>query len=193
MEKNNMKNLILLVSVASFFLFIQAFSVSAITVTCTPCSQGSCNCNVATCSSGSGMLTIYKTSDCSGAATFAVPFTANTAVWYPDSFGAYFGKVLCDDRVTQSACNRIDVLQTTTVTTTQSSETYTESTTETSTETSTEISTAPSGGGGSDLGLWVGIIILILIIAVAVYFLFFKKKKSKGKQSYEDLYRKWSR
>jgi hypothetical protein len=115
MKKNNMKNIILLTLAASFFLLVQAFSVSAINVTCSTCNQGNCNCNVAACPSGSGMLSIYKTQDCSGPPGFNVPFTGNTAVWYPDSFGAYFGKALCDDRVSQSPCNRIDVLQTSTV------------------------------------------------------------------------------
>ncbi|MBS3055371.1 MAG: hypothetical protein J4452_02690 [Candidatus Aenigmarchaeota archaeon] len=190
MKKNNLRFTFLALFV-SFFL-IQVFSVSAITVTCLPCQLGNCNCNVNTCPSGSGFLTVYKTSDCSGVPVFKTAFTANAAIWSPDSFGAYYGRVLCDDRLTKSDCNRIDVLQTDTTSTSTSTETSTETTTETTTD--TETTTTPPPSSGSNLGLWLGIIIVIIIVVLAIFLLTRKRKsKSSSKASYEDLYKKWSR
>jgi len=193
MKKDKLRYEILLTSFISLFL-LQAFSISAVTLVCTPCQIGNCNCNVAACPSGSGLLSIYKTSDCYGVPVFKIPFTANAAVWSPDSFGVYYGKALCDDRLTKSDCSIINVMQTTTTTFTEiTTETTETETTETGTPTETE--TIPPSGGGSNLGLWLGMIFIIVIIIVAIYFLVFKgkKQKSSSKVSYEDLYRKWSR
>jgi len=103
---------LLIFSVSAIAFLMQVFLVSAaITVVCTPCQQGNCNCNANTCPSSSGSLSIYKTSDCSGIPVFKVSFTGSAAIWSPDSFGAYYGRALCDDRITKSDCVRIDVSQ----------------------------------------------------------------------------------
>ncbi|MFH0710991.1 MAG: hypothetical protein V1944_00265, partial [Candidatus Aenigmatarchaeota archaeon] len=108
MKKNKIRFGIFLISIISAFL-VFVLPAFAANITCTPCNQGNCNCNINICTSG--LLTIYKNSDCSGSPVFKIPFTNGAAIWSPDSFGAYYGKALCDDRTTKSDCPRIDVSQ----------------------------------------------------------------------------------
>ena len=106
-------------SITDFFssVFKKFFGSSTdVTLSCDDCAINSCSCSISNCQSG--ILEVYKQSECSSTPSYIYTFSGNEKTWFPESEGKYFLKVSCDDGK-ESSCTEVGIGDTTSTTQSQ--------------------------------------------------------------------------
>jgi len=63
---------------------------------CNPCEINNCVCKITYCEKG--IAEIYNNSKCARIPLYAFSFSSNKIIWKPNKKGAYYLKLLCEDR-----------------------------------------------------------------------------------------------
>lgn len=194
--------ILLLVSTLSFFLA----SPLSFAITCSHCEANNCVCTIEECSSG--LLRIYTSSSCRKPA-YEYSFDGGEFSWNAAPSGPYYFQVFCANGAL-SGCINITVNTVGGVTTTSSTVMSSSTTINETGKVRCPLQccigdpnyldkSCPGGGPCKDNECvsqedytWVFILVFILIAAVVAFYFFVFRKKMK-KETFSELYRKWSK